>query len=460
MHAMDIFARAVMIAAAAVAFHAGADPVPPPSPSAPGVFSAELADGARVVTAMTLGPGATAERPRYAWGVWKLGADGRADPLFNVGFGYNIVPIWGVSDSPTGIAVQPDGKILIIGSAVDPRDARLLDGCAHCGRFPAVIRLKPNGEIDIGFNAGGKLVLDVPAGEAVPGMMLRDDGKIDLFLDQRIIGRITTDGIVDNDTSEAYTMGVAAYPYVAAQGLWTIVSDSNLDVQLAISQQDDTIFGATLARDASGVLRWQSLVLSRDSRAVYKGNTYQSSGPPAGTYPFIPAQVSISPDEDVVLEFTDETHATLEFLASNGDPYARVRFQRFPRAARGCTFGGVYDPADASDLTDFWVVAPPEYEPGWGVYLHQWNDGSLRSTWFTYDGNRQPIAYQGSLVYAYGDWTGTIEHGSGNLDVEQRDGNDVSFNFILGNMLDIAHSPSGSSRLMRMVYREPGTTCR
>jgi uncharacterized delta-60 repeat protein len=103
------------------------------------------------------------------FGVARLNANGTLDTGFGVGgkstFGF------APNDGAAGVAVQPDGKIVVAGST-DPTGTDDM----------VVARLKSNGFSDPGFGNGGKQIipfdLDGPRNDVGLTMMLQPDGKI------------------------------------------------------------------------------------------------------------------------------------------------------------------------------------------------------------------------------------------------------------------------------------------
>ena len=82
----------------------------------------------------------------WDFGVVRLEADGDTDPTFS-GDGKTTVAFSpGEDDFPTGVAITPDGAILVAGT---------VDGVAGSRNF-GIVRLQPNGELDTSFGTGGK----------------------------------------------------------------------------------------------------------------------------------------------------------------------------------------------------------------------------------------------------------------------------------------------------------------
>jgi uncharacterized delta-60 repeat protein len=73
------------------------------------------------------------------------------------------------SDHATGVAIQGDGKIVVVGDAVD--------SFTPAGAF-AVARYNPNGTLDTTFSGDGKQTTSFPDYAAANAVALQDDGKI------------------------------------------------------------------------------------------------------------------------------------------------------------------------------------------------------------------------------------------------------------------------------------------
>jgi uncharacterized delta-60 repeat protein len=104
-------------------------------------------------------------------GIVRLDAAGQPDPTFGNG-GLDILQSLGVSGD--AVAIQPDGKILVGGSAVNPANGRH-DYC--------VVRLMSNGQLDSGFGTGGEEFFDLESNLSDPSgyplsMALRPNGDI------------------------------------------------------------------------------------------------------------------------------------------------------------------------------------------------------------------------------------------------------------------------------------------
>ncbi|MCR4303793.1 MAG: Ig-like domain-containing protein [Gallionella sp.] len=93
--------------------------------------------------------------------------DGSLDTTFNI-TGTVITDVGGNNDALTSIALQPDGKIVVAGYAYDNTTSEL-----------ALVRYTPDGSLDTTFNATGKVLTDVGNNKDLANaVVLQPDGKI------------------------------------------------------------------------------------------------------------------------------------------------------------------------------------------------------------------------------------------------------------------------------------------
>jgi uncharacterized delta-60 repeat protein len=146
--------------------------------------------------------------------VKRLNADGSPDPSFASG-GLAVAPL-GASAIGNAVAVQPDGKIIVAGSAAASNPA--------FGTSIALARFNANGSLDPSFGSGGAKVVDfgLPYA-AAQGVAVQGDGKI-VFVGYEqgstsyaffngLVGRLNSNGSLD--TSFA---GSGVYSYHKSGG--------------------------------------------------------------------------------------------------------------------------------------------------------------------------------------------------------------------------------------------------
>jgi uncharacterized delta-60 repeat protein len=104
---------------------------------------------------------------RYQFFVFRLQEDGNLDPSFGEG-GRVWTPFLGY-DRATGVALQPDGKIVVVGR-VRPLDTPNFEF--------ALARYTPSGELDDTFGDGGKVVFPILDDNLGRRVVIQPDGKI------------------------------------------------------------------------------------------------------------------------------------------------------------------------------------------------------------------------------------------------------------------------------------------
>ena len=135
----------------------------------------------------------------------RLNADGTLDTGFGTG-GKLLLPVGAGDDVGSGIKVQADGKIVVTGNSLIGED----------DRNPILVRLNPDGTLDMGFGNGGKLIVPVSTGdERGRDVVLQADGKIVVggYSDGGFLAlRFNADGSLDTTfnapaTAPASTLG-------------------------------------------------------------------------------------------------------------------------------------------------------------------------------------------------------------------------------------------------------------
>ena len=133
--------------------------------------AAVQADGKLVV----VGNAAQAPRRRHDFLVTRFNTDGTLDTTFGdidpfngvLRRGYSMTAVTTGADSANAVALQPDGKIVTVGTAGSVDTA-------------VVVRHNSNGTLDAGFGNGGKAVLKFGkvAGDPIFAIALQSDGKV------------------------------------------------------------------------------------------------------------------------------------------------------------------------------------------------------------------------------------------------------------------------------------------
>ena len=153
--------------------------------------------------------------------VYRLLPDGYPDG----GFG-GAVSDFSPLDIPADIAVQGDGKIVVVGTAVNGASAQGF-----------VARFNANGTVDTGFGAGGKFIMPSGDPSSWNAVALQADGKIVVagqVGDQFTVARFTAAGALDSgfDGDGLASAAIAGYSWaedVAVNGEGKIVAVGGVD---------------------------------------------------------------------------------------------------------------------------------------------------------------------------------------------------------------------------------------
>jgi uncharacterized delta-60 repeat protein len=205
-----------------------------------------------------------------------LAAAGGLDPAFD-GDGKRVLPFDGYAAQ---VLVQPDGKIVVAGTAGDDF---------------AVWRLLPSGAPDTGFDGDGTAIVQFGGDDRARGAALQPDGKIVVagssfnVTSQIAVARLSTDGSLDKSFSPegADGDGKKLFSYVGQYGASAVLIDRDggivlpgaADGDFAVAHLDSkgevggTVFepadfGATEAPTAAA--------MAADGRIVLAGTSYQA----------------------------------------------------------------------------------------------------------------------------------------------------------------------------------------
>ena len=127
--------------------------------------------------------------------VLRVTTDGENDSGFATG-GELVFPVMSATDEGSGLALQPDGKIIVAGNAGYPSNVR----------DTMVARVTGAGALDPSFGSGGKVTVDITGGapnsgfDYARGVVVQPDGKIvSVSAMQREIAflRFDTAGVLD-----------------------------------------------------------------------------------------------------------------------------------------------------------------------------------------------------------------------------------------------------------------------
>jgi uncharacterized delta-60 repeat protein len=422
------------------------------------------------------------ERFDEAFAVWKRNADGTPDTTFNGEGSRAAIPIWGYRESAEGLAVQPDGKIVVAGLAWDPICGYL------CEDRTAIVRLNPDGTLDRSFNGDGIIaivinyvdggILSAASGTEVSfdpvDVKILPDGTIQVAASVQVHPDGTLKGVVDNYFGH-FAARETPLPHV--QGSWYAAPpESEAGWGITFSQQGEIVFAGWFTYDAGGRAWWLSMTAVRTGEGIYRGTIIETRGPAFHTQPFDPALVTRKAVGEGTLTFIDRNTGKFAYTIEGVSQTKTITRQVFgPLPA--CSYGTLRDPANATNFQDMWWAAPAGSESGWGISLADQGD-VIFAVWFTYDFDSRPLwlsgtarktspgAYAGTLYRTAGppynatpwDRKAVTLSEVGSYTLTFVNGNAGTFRYQLfsGDLLVIDQSKP----ITRLVFRNPGTTCR
>jgi uncharacterized delta-60 repeat protein len=175
----------------------------------------------------------------------RYNSDGSLDTTFG---GTGIVTTdFGGSDGGTGLAIQPDGKLVAIGRASGGVDF-------------ALARYHSDGSLDASFGSGGRVTTDFPDAKAVAsGVALQVDGKI------VAIGRYNAGEGDDFAVARYDTAGALDLTFGAGSGVVTTDIASSSDDPRGVAIQPDgrilvagqTAFGPAIGGSDFAIVRYE-----------------------------------------------------------------------------------------------------------------------------------------------------------------------------------------------------------
>jgi hypothetical protein len=167
--------------------------------------------------------------------------------------------------------------------------------------------------------------------------------------------------------------------------LWWNFDESGWGINFA--HQGDIVFGTLFTYDPSGSPMW--LVMSngaRQSRGVFRGPLYRTTGPSFDSVPFTPIGSSnIVEVGTMTVEFSGDS-ASLSYTVNGVTVNKTIRKQVFGTRAAEChaTDG------DRGGLTNYQDLWWNPAESGWGINITD-QDDTLFATLFTYGANGQGL---------------------------------------------------------------------
>jgi hypothetical protein len=194
-------------------------------------------------------------------------------------------------------------------------------------------------------------------------------------------------------------------PIANAQGLWWAANGAESGWGINLTHQDDVLFATWFTYDSQGRATW--LVMSsgaENSRNQYSGTLYRTTGPAFNAARFDPARVTRTPVGTLTISMIDFDDAMMTATVDGVTVTKPLGKQLFAAPEPFCTWVSSPSSPSIANYTDLWWASPAGTESGWGLNIAHQGD-VLFITWFTYDGNGQPMWLVGSDVRKTGNGT-------------------------------------------------------
>ncbi|WP_395701057.1 DUF4214 domain-containing protein [Aquabacterium sp.] len=279
--------------------------------------------------------------------VARLNADGTPDSSFSDD-GLALIAFGGDYSTGTGysVAIQPDGKILVVGSG----------GPANAGSDFAVCRFNRDGSPDASFSGDGKLTTDFGGGlDQATCVAIQSDGKI-------VVGGVSRDAKSENMAIARYLPNGSLDTTFSGDGKLTIDFQGSTDSISAITVLDNgKILLAGCAAELGSFTDFALVRLNADGSL----DTRFGAGAGANTPPFI---TSFAGQENPSTAITEDALDVTTLVAkdNDGDPLSfsitggadRALF-RVDAATGRLSFARAPDfeaPGDANKDNDYEVI--------------------------------------------------------------------------------------------------------
>ena len=224
--------------------------------------------------------------------VARYNTDGSLDSSF--GTGGKVTTDFGAEDAAQAVVIQPDGKIIVVGSTVNGSSS---------GDF-ALVSYNPNGSLDSSFGGGGKLITDFGGYDIATAVTLQPDGKLiaggisftSSNLGDFALARYSPNGTVDLNfgiagllrTSFGAFEGIDALALqsdgkILASGLTANASLSDANFALVRYNSNGTLdtsfgLGGGVTTDFGGYDEAIDIKLQADGKVVAAGNSGTAGG--------------------------------------------------------------------------------------------------------------------------------------------------------------------------------------
>ena len=260
-----------------------------------GIAIAVQRDGKIVVAGLTFGARSSSlaapdARDRSSLVVARFNANGTLDASFGGGRGWLVAQFDGVA-SANDVAIQSDGRIVVVGQGVSGRNAPTIGGGADF----VVIRYNSDGSPDTSFGGGGVVFTDFAEGsDFADSVALQADGRIVVAGSSSLkfaLARYNSDGSLDVSfgsggkvTNDSMAAGGNAKS-VAIQSDGRIVAAGVSGSNFALARYNpngtlDSTFGSAgnVIGSFGGTSVGYDLAIQRDGRLILGGYVSRTTG--------------------------------------------------------------------------------------------------------------------------------------------------------------------------------------
>jgi uncharacterized delta-60 repeat protein len=227
--------------------------------------------------------------------VARYNRNGSLDTSFGAS-GIVITDILGHDDAVTGLALQPDGKIVAAGKARTSSAWNV-----------AVVRYNTNGSVDSSFGTNGKVTTSLGSGDGVATALVRQpDGKL-------LVAGYTGSASNSKFALVRYTAGGSLDPTFGSGGNVTTAVDSGPDDARVVTLQPDGKI--VVAGDSSGFL-----VLARYAASGALDTSFGTAGFASG--PGFASAVAVQTDGKIIAagEDLNDSRTNYDFALSRFEP--------------------------------------------------------------------------------------------------------------------------------------------
>lgn len=229
-----------------------------------------------------------------------------------------VITDFGGVDYAQAIALQPDGKIILAGIVNDISIDFIPPQCGIGGDL-GIVRYSVNGNLDDTFGNGGKISTDARSTRLVMSM---------------VEGKITLAGTVCNATTGSeYRLALTRYlndSGLPQPGWWWNSNESGRGFSVEVSQ--NTLFMAGYLYDPSGRAIWYTSAGPMSNSTLYQGTLQSFGNGQTLTGAYQPYSLTNPNVGNVTIQFTDATHGTLTW------PGGTIPIERYVFGAGASSF--------------------------------------------------------------------------------------------------------------------------